>query len=66
MTTQHPPDLDERALEYRARLEGPPTPRHLAELRRLGIEPPRTQREASDLLTACIRAAALRGHDDHD
>ena len=53
-----PPILepDPRATAYLHALRLPPTPRHVAALQRLGIEPPATQREASDLLTTYIRA----------
>ena len=59
MATQNrlDPDPDHRAAEYRACLAGPPRPDHVAALQALGLPIPRTQREASDLVTAYIRDA---------
>ena len=58
MTTTSRPDPapDPRADAYRAALDGPPTPRHVAELTRLRLPVPATQGEASAALTTYIRA----------
>ena len=60
MTTQSQrpdPAPDPRADAYRRALDGPVRPDHVAALQALGLAIPRTQREASDLVTAYIRDA---------
>ena len=51
---------DRRADAYRAALDGPPRPDHVDELKRLGLPIPRTQREASDLVSAFYRGRAVQ------
>ena len=53
-------DPDHRAAEYRAALDGPPRPDHVAALQALGLAIPQTQREASHLVTAFYREAVQR------
>ena len=53
-------DPDHRAAEYRAALDGPVRPDHVAELQALGLAIPQTQREASHLVTAFYREAVRR------
>mgnify|MGYP000857591983 CR=1 FL=1 len=53
-------DPDHRAAEYRAALDGPPRPDHVAELTRRGIPIPASQAVASALLTDAIRREAVQ------
>ncbi len=56
--TRPDPDPDPRADAYRRALDGPPRPDHVAELRRLNLPVPVTQREASAALTGYYVALA--------
>ena len=49
---------DPRAAAYRAALDRPPTPRHVAALQALGLPVPATQGEASAALTGYYVALA--------
>ena len=62
MATQNrlDPDPDPRADAYRRVMDGPPRPDHVAALQALGLPIPRTQREASHLVTAFYREAVRR------